>query len=110
MLKQTAETGGLVTYTDVAKVVGLDMENVEHRNQMSQLLDEISSHEHAQGRPLLSVVVIRKDLGRPGHGFFELAKRLGQYSGHGEIHEVLFFVKEFQKAEQYWSKRVARRR
>lgn len=104
MLKGVAESGTLVTYSDVAKLVGLDMENADHRSRMSILLDEISSGEHQQGRPLLSVVVIRKDLGRPGHGFYELARRLGLYHGHGEIDEVVFFTKEFQRVEECWRK------
>ena len=44
--------------------------------EVGQLLGEISEWEHNHGRPLLSAVVIRKDTGMPGEGFFSLAKQL----------------------------------
>jgi hypothetical protein len=103
-LKQVARAGSLLNYTDVGTLVGLDMDNPDHRNEMSNLLDEISLSEHRQGRPLLSVVVIRKDLNKPGNGFFDLAKRLGLYKGHNDIDQVVFFSQEFQRATECWRK------
>lgn len=105
-LKRAAKTGTLLNYTDVGNLVGLDMDNADHRAKMSNLLDEISFHEHHQGRPLLSVVVIRKDLNKPGHGFYELASRLGLYHGHSDIDQVVFFSHEFQRTAACWRDRT----
>jgi hypothetical protein len=81
MLRTAAQSCTLLTYTEVGNAIGLNMDNPDHRNEISVLLDEISLHEHAAGRPLLSVVVTRKDLSRPGNGFYEIAKRAGFYKG-----------------------------
>jgi hypothetical protein len=45
---------------------------------LSQLLSEISAAEDKKGKGLLSVVVVRKDNGMPGDGFFDLASKLGR--------------------------------
>ena len=46
--------------------------------ELGRRLDEISGHEHVNGRPLLSVVVVHRDGDQmPGEGFFRLARRLG---------------------------------
>jgi len=41
-------------------------------------LGQISVEEDAAGRGMLSALVVHKDDGRPGQGFFDLAKRLGR--------------------------------
>lgn len=104
-LKRAAKAGTVLNYTDVGNLVGLDMDNPDHRAQMSGLLDEISIYEHGQGRPLLSVVVIRKDLNKPGHGFYEMAAGLGLYKGHTDTDQDLFFIEEFQRAIACWRNR-----
>lgn len=38
---------------------------------------ELSIEEFAQGRPLISAMVVNKDTQRPGRGFFNLARDLG---------------------------------
>jgi hypothetical protein len=49
------------------------------RNLMIHLIGEISCEEDADGRGMLSVVVVHKggDM-QPGPGFFELAEQLGR--------------------------------
>ncbi|SRR5208337_1843033 len=42
------------------------------------LLYEISQEEDAAGRGLLSALVVRKNDGRPGQGFWDLAKERGR--------------------------------
>ena len=46
---------------------------------LTAMLDEISTESDAQGRGMLTVVVVHKtgDM-RPGPGFFELARKLGR--------------------------------
>src|SRR4051812_35204452 len=45
---------------------------------LAWLLREISETEESRGRGLLTAVVVRKDTGLPGKGFFELARRHGR--------------------------------
>jgi hypothetical protein len=49
------------------------------RAVIGPLLDEINRHEHLEGRPLLSVIVVRKGTTTPGDMFFGLAEDLGRY-------------------------------
>ena len=44
---------------------------------------------------MLSVIVVKKDTGIPGKGFFTLANELGRYDGRDEIS---FFERECKKS------------
>ena len=57
-LKEVAINGELVTYGEIAPLAILNMENPDDRNKLAQILGNISNHEHAQGRPTLSAVVV----------------------------------------------------
>jgi len=102
-LKQAAHDNVPVTYGEVADLSGLDMSRADHRNQIAQLLGDISQSEHSQGRPMLSVVVVHgqhgDDAGMPGKGFFELAKQLGVQQGQDDM---TFFVQELARAHAAW--------
>ena len=49
-----------------------------HDSAFHYLLYEISVEENAAGRGMLSVLVVRKDNGMPGEGFWDLAQSLGR--------------------------------
>src|SRR5688500_8542903 len=107
MLKRVAAEGRTTSYAEVAPLAGLDMSRADHRNRISVLLDEISSQEHAAGRPLLSAVVVHgagDNAGAPGKGFITLAKRLGL---HGGGDDTAFFARELTRVHDYW--RAAKR-
>jgi hypothetical protein len=99
-LCEVARTRGVTRYGEVAPLVGLNMANQDHRNQMSVLLDEISRHEHRHGRPLLSAVVIHVDDNMPGNGFFTLAANLNLFQG-GDC--FLYFMEELRRVHDHWS-------
>ena len=74
-----------------AKLYGLLVEKARHRENVAYsdtgksraaigpLLDEINRHEHLEGRPMLSVVVVHKDTTDPGLGFIACAEDLGLF-------------------------------
>jgi hypothetical protein len=102
MCRQAANEGKTITYSDVGSRIGLDMANEGERFKLGQLLDEVSRHEHAQGRPLLSVVVVHADGDtRPGDGFFVLARELGKFAG-GDKDE--FFFAELESTYAAWKR------
>lgn len=49
-----------------------------HDSSFHHLLGQISVEEEAAGRGMLSVLVVTREHGMPGHGFFDLAQRLGR--------------------------------
>ena len=83
-LKEVATAQKIVYYNEIAPLVNLDMSLQCDRTEIGRLLGEISEHEHAHGRPLLSVVVISQEGNKPGEGFFTLARQLGLYAGPDE--------------------------
>ena len=83
--------------------LGLDMRFEHHRDQIGKLLGAISTQEHEQHRPLISVLVFRDDKNIPGKGFFKLANRLGKFAGSRNYNaKHHFFVNELQATYRFW--------
>ncbi len=95
-LKEVARAKQTITYDDIGRVARLG----GHDPQLWQMLDEINRHEHQQGRPMLSAVVIVQADKLPGGGFFKLARELGVYRGENDS---AFFGYELCKVHSYWS-------
>ena len=51
---------------------------------------------------MLSAVVIRKDWGMPGDGFFECAKNLGYFVGNKGEEKKIFWQNEIKKVYREW--------
>ncbi|MCH8807058.1 MAG: hypothetical protein IH986_13340 [Planctomycetes bacterium] len=83
-LIEVASAQKCVYYREIAPLVNLDMSLPPDRAEIGRLLGEVSQHEHALGRPLLSLVVISHEGNKPGKGFFTLARDLGVYTGPDE--------------------------
>jgi len=98
-LQGIARAGRTISYHEIAPLAGLDMGNPAHRNEIAEILYEISTHEHREGRPLLSAVVIREDENLPGQGFFTMARELGLYTG---TDDVAFFAQELTRVFAAW--------
>jgi hypothetical protein len=102
-LKQAARANAPVTYGEIAALIGLDTSRGDHRDQIAELLGEISESEHKLGRPMLSVVAVHSEqgapTGTPGKGFFTLAKRLGLQRNEDD---VTFFIRELARAHAAW--------
>lgn len=101
-LRDVAANEQVVYYHQVAPLAGLDMSLADDRNRIADILDEISTFENAQGRPLLSVVVVQAETGRPGKGFYKLAARLGLFSGKSDLDEMEFFIATVKRAYSTW--------
>jgi len=99
-LIEVANHKGMKTYTEVGNWVGLDMSWEVARIQIAQLLDSINEDEISQGHPMLSALVIYKDEGRPGPGFFNCARGLGKLVGNDEDG---FWAKEVTAVHEWWS-------
>ena len=97
-LCRVAKSGGITHYSDIAPLVGLN----PMAPRIPQILESICRHENQAGRPLLSAVVVSKGGGRPGKGFFDLAKGMGLYDGGDDDR---FWVQELQRVHACWSSR-----
>ncbi|WP_434618142.1 hypothetical protein [Azospirillum sp. B2RO_4] len=99
-----AKKKGRDTYTNVSVNLGWDMRLSRDRNKISKVLYEISWEEHQNGRPLLSVVVVRGRNGvptsNPGKGFYVMARGMGFEFQDDEQ----FFREELKRVHDYWAK------
>ena len=76
-LVRAAQYRGFTTYQDVAVIMALPMQGNLMGRELGQMLGEIAEDEVQAGRPMLSAVVVGVN-GKPGSGFFSLAKDLGK--------------------------------
>lgn len=101
-LTEWASANQLKTYTELSdRVDAIPWPEGAHTHEGSQigwLLGQVAAREWAEGRPLLSAVVVGADTREPSHGFFDLAVELGEL-GRGVSAE---------RKRDYWVAEVAR--
>ena len=88
-LKRVASRQAMTTYSDIAPLAVLDMENPADRDAIRLILGKISTYEHQKDRPMLTAIVVHRQDNIPGHGFFELARHLGRLKEGAD--ELSFF-------------------
>lgn len=99
---QVAKKRDCIYDSDLASAASLSEYSPDDRGLIFVILDNINRLEYLSGRPLLTAVVIGESTEMPGAGFFDLAKRLGEYDG--DDHE-LYWHKELRRVHDYWSRR-----
>jgi hypothetical protein len=101
-LIRAAQGGELVYYSELAKLLGIDMDNPHFGVQVGRVLDEINQDEVADGRPMLSAIVVSKDTMLPGKGFFTLGQQLRRTLRDND--EISCALREMKRIHEYWSK------
>jgi len=96
-----ARRRGTVTYQEIAKIVGLPLSGSYMGKEVGYLIGEISEDEHVNGRPMLSAIVVSKQ-GKPGSGFFALARELGILQDDTPEGEQRFWEKEKTAVYATW--------
>jgi hypothetical protein len=77
ILADVARQRGLISYSalvEAIEAVRLD----RHDAAVARLLREVSTDDRAHGRGMRSALVVLSARGRPGAGFFALARSLGE--------------------------------
>jgi hypothetical protein len=93
-----AETLSYTELVSEIRAVSFDPRDI----RLDTLLGEISTEEDSHRRGMLSVVVVHKgDDQLPGHGFFELAERLGRETRD----KVACWVNELKVVYRSWASR-----
>ena len=100
-LMEAARARQRVSYTEAARVLGMEGAKPWRSPKFFEALDAISTFEHRHGRPLLSAVVVHGTDKKAGGGFFKMAKRNG-VQRPDEDNET-FFVAELGRAHDYWA-------
>jgi hypothetical protein len=94
-----AKQGKLIEYKQLALEFGLS-EDHHARFTIPSVIGNISVIENEMNRPLLSVLVIGKSSGIPGHGFYSLAKYLKPE--YRAVDDMTIFATETNAVFQYW--------
>ena len=95
-----ARSKNVIAYSDlVGKIRSCNLE--PNGADLAHMLGEISSEEDEENRGLLTVVVIHKSGdGKPGTGFFRLARSRGRHI----VDEEQFWIEELHNVYDAWSK------
>ena len=103
-LIKLAQAQKIISYGELVEKYGIHMSEDHHEviGTLEDILCEISSAEHEQGRHLLSVLVVLKKSNAPGEGFYELASRLGKFKKGGD--KTVFFCQELDGVYSDWRK------
>ena len=104
-LCDVAREGATIDYTSV-------FGDPNEARQAGRPLGEISMHDHIHGRPLVTVVAVRRDTQMPGAGFYNWARDhdAGHFGRcdtrvlmHGED-ELAFVVRQRKAVDQLWKR------
>lgn len=101
-LQEVARAGETITYENLGQDIGLEMETLAERTQLTHMLTEVARREHESGRPLLTAVVVN-DTGTPGYEFYSVADDVGYNVGS---YDVPFFKEELERVYNYWQDAV----
>ena len=80
VLESVARSGRVLTYADLTREACTDFELRPQSPELAKLLCELLVEDAANDRPLLSSLVINRLTGRPGKGFFRLARHYYRFS------------------------------
>lgn len=83
--------------------LGLQMDNIADRNRIATILDDISTNENSNRRPLLSALVIRLDSGSEGDGFYRMAERLEFGDRQTLKRDGIFEAQQIRDCINFWS-------
>jgi hypothetical protein len=98
-LRAVARSGQWMTEYAVAPIAGINPASQHLAAELETVLDAINRAENAEGRPLLTAVVVIKETGMPGSGFFAYARELGLHTGSDDR---AFWESELQRVHDYW--------
>ncbi len=97
IVKGVAKLKGTITYGDLAqKLTTIKLQ--PHDYAMHVMLGEISGEEDKNGRGMLSAVVVNKETGKPGKGFFQYASELRR----DVRDEETFWIQEISQVYDSW--------
>ena len=100
-LVRAAQYRGSTTYQDIAVIMALPASGSHMGKETGHILGELSEDEVTAARPMLSAVAIGIN-GKPGSGFFGLARDLGLLkTGEDEID---FWQRQREEVYQAWKR------
>ena len=106
-LVRAAQYHGVTTYQDLAVIMALLPTGAHMGAETGHILGEIVEDEVNAGRPMLSAVAVGVN-GKPGPGFYTLARQLGKLSDADD--EQAFWKTERESVYEAWKRPIRRGR
>ena len=100
VMVDTARRGQLITYSELCALLKTAYLHY-HSPQIVKLLDEIGMSEREAGRPILPAVVVGKQSGIPGAGYFRIAGDV--HDCEGSVDPKVNWEVDLQAVFDYWS-------
>jgi hypothetical protein len=100
-LIMAARYHGVVTYQEIARLMGLPLSGNHMGHELGWILGEISEDEVANGRPMLSALAVGVS-GEPGDGFYTWAKDLKRLLDDSKEGRQQFWEQEKQAVYETW--------
>jgi hypothetical protein len=97
---------GTVTYQELADLIGLPTHGIALGVKLGEYIGTISEDEVSHGRPMLSAIVVNVQ-GKPGEGFYWLARQLGKLKSEHPADEAEFFESEKKAVYKTWQRTFA---
>lgn len=94
---------GLITYQEIAQIMGLPLSGNHMSREVGQILGEISDDERENDRPMISAIVVGVS-GKPGLGLFALAKQFERFDSEDEAARDHFVHQERQVVYDTWKR------
>lgn len=89
----------MITYKELATIVGMSVEN---NSDLYGYLGDLSYYSFENDMPLISVMVVRKDNGMPGEGFYGVyEEKRGIRLGKDKDKQMEVFVEEVKRVLKY---------
>jgi len=104
-LVRAAQYRGVTTYQDIALIMGLPLTGNHMSREVGIVLGEVAEDEVAAGRPMLSAVAVGVG-GKPGSGFYGLAKSLGLLADDDDPEQ--FLLDQRAAAYEAWRRPLRR--
>jgi len=97
---------GTVTYQEIAELIGLPTKGIAMGVKIGEYIGTISEDEVSHSRPMLSALVVNVS-GKPGAGFYWLARQLGKLNSEHPADEEAFFESEKRAIYRTWQRSFA---
>ncbi|MEZ4669073.1 MAG: hypothetical protein R3E39_14295 [Anaerolineae bacterium] len=101
IMVETARRGQLITYSELCAALKTAYLHY-HSPILVRLLTEVGRSEVQAGRPVLPAVVVGKQSGIPGPGYFKVGE--GDAEAEGHVEPKAMWEADLEQVFEYWSK------
>jgi hypothetical protein len=106
LIRYARQQAGTVSYLTLLQEseLGLNLDISHEKSRLNEMLAEISTEEHAAGRPLLSSLVRVQGSKGQGDNFYKMCERLGYGEWRSLKQDEDFLKRLIKECREFWQK------